>query len=127
MHDKKRIRAEWDARGCTEHCPEAHVHHLGSEMPQMGRWSVTGAALAVVLWNLRDMLVTTDEPWDWALASTLAGARMSGPGSGMVMSAIRRLASLGWALPPVMQDVIDQEGKEDERRGDAVRDQGDSA
>jgi hypothetical protein len=98
-------------RGCTEHCPQAHVHvlHEGSEMPQQQRWTVSGAAAAIVLWNLRDLLVTDKEPWDWALAITLASTRLSGQGSNAALIAIRRMAAAGWEMPPLFRGVTPKE------------------
>jgi hypothetical protein len=103
-------------RGCVEHCPEAHVHAVyeGAEMPPQRRWTVSGASCAVVLWNVRDLLVTEKEPWDWALAMTLASTRLTGQGSGTAVQAIRRMAAAGWEMPPLFRDVIaKQERQED--------------
>jgi hypothetical protein len=99
------VPEEWKRRGCAEHCPEAHVHTVVTSMPDIGRWTIAGASAGVVLWNLRPYMVSEDEPWDWALAMTLASTRLSGQGSGAAVAAIRRLASLGWELPPLMRDV----------------------
>lgn len=94
-------------KGCSEHCPEPHVHvvYEGSDMPAQQRWTVSGASAAIVLWNVRDLLVTKDEEWDWALAMTLASTRLSGQGSGTAVQAIRRMAAAGWELPPLFRDV----------------------
>jgi hypothetical protein len=100
------LREEWLRRGCTEHCPEAHVHHRPVGMPEMARWTATGAAAAIILWNLQDYMVTEDEPWQWALSRCLGQVRLTGQGSGAVLAAARRLQSLGWELPPVMRDAI---------------------
>lgn len=95
-------------KGCAEHCPQAHVHvtYEGSPMPPQARWTVSGAACAVVLWNLRPLLVTAKEPWDWAMAMCFASTRVSGQGSGTAMAAVRRLAALGWGIPPLFRDAV---------------------
>ena len=46
---------EWMRRGCVDHCPEKHVHvghDYPKQMPATARWTVTGAAMAVVLHNV---------------------------------------------------------------------------
>jgi hypothetical protein len=99
------LKAEWTRRGCAEHCPQAHVHHLAAEpMPDMAKWCVSGCALAVVLWNVHDLLVTDKEPWGWAMGRTLGLVCFTGQGSGAVNAAIRRLDGLGWEIPQVLQD-----------------------
>src|SRR6185503_19478151 len=45
--DRRPLR-EWMRKGCSEHCPEAHVHVGDSEyehlyMPPIARWTITGA------------------------------------------------------------------------------------
>lgn len=101
-------------RGCSEHCPEPHVHvvYEGSEMPPQQRWTVSGASAAIVIWNLRDLLVTEKEPWDWALAMTLASTRLSGQGAGTAVQAIRRMASAGWEMPPLFRDATPKEERQ---------------
>lgn len=101
------VSAEIVRKGCAEHCPEAHVHVWpGREMPPQRRWSASGAAAAVILWNLRGLMVGGTEPWAEALALALGYARLSGQGSGAILAAIRRLHALGWELPPLMKDAI---------------------
>lgn len=109
---KTRLRSPDIARrNCVEHCPEAHVHVLyeGGEMPPQQRWTVSGASAAIVLWNLRDLLVTNKEPWDWALAMTLASTRLAGQGSATAVTAIRRMADAGWEMPPLFRSVTEQQ------------------
>jgi hypothetical protein len=107
-HPQAKLKEEWTRKGCQEHCPEAHVHVPPTilAMPDMYRWTVSGAALAVVLWNVRDYMCTTDEPWNWAIATALASTKLTGQGSGAALGAVRRLAGLGWELPPVMREAI---------------------
>ncbi len=50
-----RLVKDWMQRGCTEHCPEPHIEHEApgpSFLPPVTRWTVTGAAMAVVLHNV---------------------------------------------------------------------------
>jgi len=103
---RHRIRDEWRRRGCSEHCPEAHVQMRDVNMPLTARWSVTGAALAIVLWNVRPYLTTDREPWDWALSQCLSQLKLTGQGSAAIIAAAKRLHSLGWELPPVMAHLV---------------------
>jgi len=101
---------EWDRRGCIEHCPEPHIHNRFFEnLPQVTRWAVAGASCAVVLWNLQGRLVTKGEPWEWALAMSLASTRLSGQGSGAALAAIRRLHALGWEVPSLMREAVSRD------------------
>jgi len=90
-------------RNCAEHCPESHVHMRDVAMPDTVRWSVTGVAAAVVLWNLMPYLSTSHEPWEWALGQCLKQARTAGRGSGAVKKTVMRLALLGWKMPPGLE------------------------
>jgi hypothetical protein len=103
------LKDEWVRRGCTEHCPEAHVHTRPVNMPKMARWTMTGAAAAIILWNLQEYMVTEDEPWQWALSQCLSQLRLTGQGSGAILAAMRRLSALGWELPPVMRHALPAE------------------
>lgn len=105
MKVRHRVKAEWSRKGCAEHCPEEHIHVNEYQMPATGRWSVTGAAAAIVLWNLREYLSTEREPWDWALSQCLSQLKLTGQGSAAIIAAARRLHSLGWTLPPVMEHL----------------------
>jgi hypothetical protein len=111
-------REEIIRRGCAEHCPEAHVHVLNTfdQMPPMKKWTITGAGLAVVLHTIRPVLITTREPWDWALGTTLANARLSGQGAARAVGTIRRLHQLGWTVPTVFEGVL---GEEDSQKASA--------
>jgi hypothetical protein len=83
-------------RGCGEHCEEAHVHvDTGHFKPTM-RWTITGASMATVLYNLAPyMLTEVDEYIDLGLRNTA----LRGRGSGAALGALRRLSGLGWKLP----------------------------
>jgi hypothetical protein len=105
-HEQSKLRPEWTRRGCEEHCPEAHVHVIPVSIPDVYKWTVSGASMAIVLWNLRDRMCTTREPWGWAVATALSSTRLTGQGSGAAMSAIRRMERLGWQLPPLMREAI---------------------
>jgi hypothetical protein len=121
-HEQHPLKEEWKRKGCTDHCPEAHIHMQSVNMPSMYRWTVTGVALAVVLHNLRVYLRTEDEPWDWALETCIAQATLSGRGSGAVMAALRRLRDLGWELPEKLVRP-DLAAGETEQAGEARADQ----
>lgn len=101
-----KLKQEWLRRGCEDHCPDAHVHIRPVAMPLTGRWSAAGAALAIVLWNLRPYMTTDREPWDWAMSQCLSQMKMTGRGSAAVIGAAKRLHALGWELPPVMTHLV---------------------
>lgn len=105
------LKVEWLRRGCAEHCPEPHQHVASEEvnMPPTVKWSASGAAAAIVLWNLRPYMVTEHEPWDWAMGMCLASTRLSGRGAAAALTAIRRLHELGWDLPPLFRDSAPRE------------------
>jgi hypothetical protein len=96
---------EYDQRGCTEHCPAAHIHHDGHVVPEVTRWTITGAAAAVVLHNVIPYMVT-DRGLEDMMNEALANLVTTGQGSGAVRAAVRRLAQLGWELPPGMADRL---------------------
>lgn len=105
-------------RGCVEHCPDAHVHvdeDNAWQMPEVFRWTATGAAMAIVLVNLAPFMSTYEEHAD-DVEMALVNMAASGPGSGAVKAAVKRLAGLGWGIP----NDIDASFKEH----DAVRRQG---
>lgn len=87
-------------RNCSQHCPEAHVHvsETLTSMPQMGRWSCTGAAMVVVLDNLLPYLVV-DRGWEEVIEKIEDTTTLSSHGSGAVLASLRRLRDLGWVLP----------------------------
>ncbi len=91
---------EWMQRGCREHCPEAHIHYdEGKTMPKSARWSVTGAAAATVLSGLMPYMIG-DKPFRELMEEVFEHAKLTGQGSGATLAALRRLAGLGWTIPP---------------------------
>ena len=97
-------------RSCIEHCPDAHVHvDTLAMMPKITKWTVTGASAAVVLWNVREYMATTREPWEWAMTQVFSQLKLSGPGSGAIRAAVQRLYLLGWDIPPVLQPMLPRE------------------
>lgn len=90
---------EFMRRGCSDHCPEAHVHVSDDrEMPQVARWTITGAGMVVVLTNLMPYL-TIDRGYTEAIEQARGNTALEGQGSGMVMMSLQRLQSLDWELP----------------------------
>ena len=101
---------EWMRRGCTIHCPEPHMHHEGPgpwSLPPIGRWTITGAGLAIVLHNVIPYMVT-DKGMKEAMEDALAHLVTSGRGVGQVRATVVRLAELGWDLPPQIKDKISE-------------------
>ena len=108
--EQKKVSPELMRRQCAEHCPEAHVHvDTIAALPMITTWTVTGVAAAIVLWNVRKYMVTTREPWDWAMKQSLRQMKLAGQGSGMTRAAAIRLQDLGWDLPPAMRKLIPRE------------------
>jgi hypothetical protein len=87
-------------RGCTEHCPESHIHMYRENVniPETTRWSVTGLAMGIVLWNLRRHMSTYSEYAKY-MGIAFDNAVYSGQGSGMVRVSVNRLRDLGWRIP----------------------------
>ncbi len=99
--ENKRVNPlkDWMRRGCSEHCPEAHIHVEDErEIPIMGRWTISGGGLAVVLFNLMPFLLM-DKDYQDRYDQILDESPLAGRGSGAVVASIRRLALLGWDLP----------------------------
>jgi len=84
-------------RGCTEHCPEPHVH-VSPELPQMACWAITGAGAVVVLHNLLPYLCNTEGMTNW-IDEVIAMLPKSGRGFAAVRNSANRLRALGWAIP----------------------------
>lgn len=90
---------EFLRRGCTEHCPDGHVHVDGhATVSDMGRWTVTGAAMVVVLTNLEPFLQVKRGYADW-IEGINQDPGFNRQGSGMILDSLQRLLNLGWNLP----------------------------
>jgi len=108
--DRRPLR-EWMRKGCSEHCPEAHVHVGDSEyehlyMPPIARWTITGAGMVVVLSNLMPFL-QIDRGYTEAIEEVTINTPLSGQGSSAVLSSIRRLSLLGWNLPEAYEKAME--------------------
>ena len=99
MQERRPLR-EWMRTGCTEHCPEPHVHvsRDGLFMPHMARWTITGAAMVVILDNVLPFLMV-DRGYREAMAEVVANTKFVGQGSGATVAALQRLKDLGWEMP----------------------------
>jgi hypothetical protein len=99
---------DWLRKGCTEHCPEKHIHVNDQgypwRMPAVSRWTVTGAGAAVVLHNVIPWL-RTDRGLKEAMESILDQVVTTGQGWGATRASLRRLRDLGWQLPPEWEDL----------------------
>jgi hypothetical protein len=107
---ERRPLKEWMRRGCTEHCPEAHIH-VGDEleqlfMPPISRWTITGAGMVVVMTNLMPF-IQIDRGYSEAIEEVIANTPLTGQGSAAVVSSIRRLSLLGWDLPEDYQVAME--------------------
>jgi hypothetical protein len=111
-------------RGCSEHCPEAHVHVTDREwIAEISRWTITGAGLVVVLDNLLPFLVL-DKGYQEAIEEIQKVTAYSGRGSGSVYATLARLRDLGWDLPPVYELALQFHEKE---KGNGTTEQGGGA
>lgn len=108
--NKARLFGEFLRRGCVEHCPESHVHvnseELNAKLGDMGRWTVTGAAVVVVLTNLEPYL-QVDRDYDEIMEIINNRLALTGPGSGMILDSLQRLLGLGWNLPVTYAQALD--------------------
>lgn len=98
---------EWMRRSCAEHCPEKHVHagdRYPGGMPAIGRWTASGAAAAVVIYNTLP-LMHTNRGLEEAMNEMLDQSTTSGQGWGATRKALRRLRDLGWRMPPQYRDL----------------------
>lgn len=97
-------------RGCNDHCPEPHVHvsEIGpTDMPPIGRWTITGAGMVVVLLELIPFL-QVDRGWQAAVEDTMEATVLEGRGATAVMTQLFRLRSLGWDIPDVFGAALDE-------------------
>lgn len=101
---------------CREHCPEAHVHvgpEDGALMPQRARWTVSGAAMVVVLHNLRPYLVM-DRGWDEVADMVTNVTVTNGRGWTAVQNSLNRLLDLGWALPLIFATALEGDDEDED-------------
>ena len=85
-------------RGCTEHCPEAHIHMSDRDLPDSTKWTVTGLSMGIVLWNLRKYMSTYPE-YAKFMGMAFDNSVLEGRGSGQVRASVKRLRDLGWRIP----------------------------
>lgn len=98
-------KAEFWRKPCVDHCPDQHCH-VDKSFPQVARWSITGAAAAVVLLNLAPYL-RVDKGFDAVIIEVLKQVTLTGQGSGATIASLRRLKNLGWELPAHFEHAID--------------------
>lgn len=99
-----KVKESWNRRGCTEHCPNQHVHIQEVNMPPVARWQVTGSSLVVVLYNVFPYLTASSKASKLQEGMELVASYVpySGQGRAAIDRAIRRLAGLGWLIPPYL-------------------------
>lgn len=87
-------------RGCKEHCVEPHVHVDDETSWRLNstRWSLSGVAAVIVLSNLKPYMSTYAE-YRGFIDQVMAGATLTGQGSGQVRASAQRLEGLGWRVP----------------------------
>ncbi len=107
---------EWMRRGCSEHCPQAHVpgHTHGPQWPQklppMARWTITGAGAAIVLYNVLPYLAFERE-YPQLIEQIIDQLPRPGErGRSAIDRQVQRLRGLGWEIPDaIAQPEIDPE------------------
>lgn len=99
-----RFRPAWMRRGCITHCPEPDVEYPEQPdyLPARTRWTVTGAAAAIVLHNCITYMVT-DKGMQTALDEILGNVNLQGRSGNSARQAVARLERCGWPLPPVIE------------------------
>jgi hypothetical protein len=109
------VKPEFMRRSCHEHCPEAHIH-VGDQdlvMPEIARWTITGAAMVVVLSSLLPFL-RTDRGWTEAIESATNQTVFWGRGATAVRASLRRLQEIGWDMPILYSQALLEDDNEDE-------------
>ena len=94
-------------RPCSEHCPEAHscVDERQYSFPQVARWTITGAVIAIVLTNIEPFMRT--HRFDGLVLQIMEQASFAGRGAGATVKAIRRMEALGWDIPEeIAQEIV---------------------
>lgn len=100
-------------KGCTEHCPEKHIHandYPHGAMPANGRWTITGASMAVILHNLKPYLMV-DRGYDLAVEHVVLDVALEGRGSGAVTKSLARLRALGWKMSTAFEEAVERAEK----------------
>lgn len=100
---------EFMRKGCSEHCPDKHVHLSETDvarLPPMTRWTITGGGMAVVLYNLLPYF-RVNKGYSNVMTEVMARTNISGPGSGVILTSLRRLNILGWQLPSIYKSIMD--------------------
>lgn len=103
--------ASFNRRGCVEHCPDEHVH-VAEFSIQTARWTISGLALGVLLWNVLPY-VRSDKPWKETMEELFSLSVVAGRGSGATVKALNRLSGLGWDIPAAIRPVLNLEVGED--------------
>lgn len=95
-------------RGCTEHCPEPHIHvdeHLS--WPKFGRWTISGAGLVVVLTNLSPF-IQVDRGYAAVIDEVVTETVVEGRGSTAILASVNRLQGLGWTIPEPYAKALEE-------------------
>jgi hypothetical protein len=108
---KPRDAKDFMRRGCTEHCPDPHVHVPDEwKLPAIARWTITGAGVAIVLHNVLPYMSDADRKgFPLLMDEATENLVLQGQGSGRVRETIRRMETLGWELPPAMVQALEPE------------------
>jgi hypothetical protein len=113
-----RHRPAWMRRGCITHCPEPDIEYPEQPdyLPAQTRWTVTGAAAAIVLHSVIPYMIT-DRGMQAALDEILGNVNLQGRSGNSARQAVARLAGLGWPLPPVIARQADMIAKKETVNG----------
>lgn len=107
---------DFSRRGCIEHCPDNHIHSNIVDMPKVYRWTVTGVALAIVLYNLQPYL-RANKLYFQKMVECFDNVVPQGQGRGAIEKAIHRLKELGWKIPSHVnppREIVNDEAESDE-------------
>lgn len=82
-------------------------------MPAIGRWTITGAAMVVVLSNVMPYIRNDDKGFAEAMQEALGDVVLTGQGRGAIDRALDRLRELGWDVPMAVMPPLEMVGEKD--------------
>lgn len=96
--------------GCTQHCPEQHIH-FEQNMPQTATWQIVGVGAAIVLHNLMPYMAAPEDDPSTAkyrrfIDVIFTWQPATNRGAYTVKTTVERLAKLGWKIPSELERYL---------------------